>query len=214
MSQAEHERAAMQHEQQATITGANCGGRASSGYGGCWTSVTNPTSQNQADAERHRKMAAAHRAAAQSLRDAEASSCGGISDMDRDISPFDHREDIVSVVPYVVPMPQAGKQQIPTTRGAVITFRAVPGMTTEWLQRIVDCHLARNASLGFDVPEMPYCPLAVKGARAKVASTGNGFAVTVDSDDPASAKEILGRAEGLVGKPSGTALLHGSSTRK
>jgi hypothetical protein len=165
MSEAEHERAAMQHEQQvapqvgtqtpsATITSANCGGRAGTPYGGCWTWVTNPTAEQQADAARHFKMAADHRAAAQSLRDAEASSCTGISEADRDIRPFDHREDITSVVPYVVPTSAGGKQQIPTT-------------------------------------------------RASVASTGNGFAVTVESDDPASAKEILRRAQGLLGATGG-----------
>jgi hypothetical protein len=126
----------------------------------------------------------------------------GISDMDRDISPFDHREDITNVTPYVV-TPTGTKNPVPSTRGAVVTFRAVQGMNAEWLQRIVDCHLARNAALGFEVPEMPYCPLAVKGARAKVASTGNGFAVTVESDDPVAAKEILRRAQALVGKPAG-----------
>jgi len=40
-------------------------------------------------------------------------------------------------------------------------------MTAEWFQRIVDCHLARNASLGFSAAEMPYCPLNVKGVHAR-----------------------------------------------
>lgn len=214
MSKAEHEQAATQHEGQAaphagaynpnaTVTKETCGGRGKSAYGGCWTSVTNPTAQHQEDAEKHRKMAADHRAAAQALSAAEAQSCAGISEMDRDMSPFDHREDITNVTPHVVPTPAGAKSQVSTTRGADVTFRAVQGMTAEWLQRIVDCHLARNASLGFEMPEMPYCPLAVKGARAKVVSTGNGFTVTVESDDPTSAKEILRRAQALVSKPVG-----------
>jgi hypothetical protein len=33
-----------------------------------------------------------------------------------------------------------------------------------------------------------------------VSSTGNGFAVTVESDDPATAQEILKRAQALGGK--------------
>jgi hypothetical protein len=182
MSQAAHEQAAAQHEQQAS-----------------WTSVTSPTPANQSDAERHRKMAADHRAAAQSLRDAETRSCAGISELDRDMGPFEHREDIVSVTPFVVTTPQS-KQQVPVTRGAVVTFRAVQGMTVEWLQRLVDCHLARSASVGFNMPEMPDCPMAVKGARASVASTGSGFAVTVESDDSNAAQQILRRAQGLAGK--------------
>ncbi len=71
-------------------------------------------------------------------------------------------------------------------------------MTTEWVQRVVDCHVARNASLGHIVPEMPNCPLVVKGAQARVTSTGNGFAVEIRSSDPAGAQEILARAQRLV----------------
>ena len=81
--------------------------------------------------------------------------------------------------------------------GAEIVFDARPGMTAEWLQRVVDCHLARNAAIGFDTAsaDMPYCPLAVRGARAQVTSVGDGFAVDVTADDPASVGEIVRRAD-------------------
>jgi hypothetical protein len=81
--------------------------------------------------------------------------------------------------------------------GTVVTFRAVPGMTAEWLQRVVNCHLARNASLGHAVPEMPECPRVPRGAQARVRSTGDGFAVEIRSDDEAAAREILARARRL-----------------
>lgn len=42
-------------------------------------------------------MAADHCAAFQSLRDAEARACGGIPDNERDMSPFDRREELASV---------------------------------------------------------------------------------------------------------------------
>jgi hypothetical protein len=54
--------------------------------------------------------------------------------------------------------------------------------------------------MGFNMPEMATCPLSVKGAKAKVGSTGNGFAVTVESDDSGSAQEILRRAQALASK--------------
>jgi hypothetical protein len=210
MSKAQHEQAAAQHEQAAGPHAASYDPNAKEtkercARGGCWTLETNPTAEHKAEAEKHRKMAADHRAAAQALRDAEARSCSGISDTDRDLSPFEHREEITGVTPSSAAGPKSvtPKQQTPKLQGAVVTFRAVPGMTAEWLQRVVDCHVARNASMGFDMPEMSFCPLAVKGARAKVASTGNGFAVTVESDDPAAAQEILRRAQALVGKSSG-----------
>jgi hypothetical protein len=83
------------------------------------------------------------------------------------------------------------------TAGAVVTFHAVPGMTVEWLQRIVDCHLARNSALGHSAPGMPDCPLVPRGVEARVSSTGDGFAVTIRSDDDHTAQEILTRARRL-----------------
>ena len=80
---------------------------------------------------------------------------------------------------------------------AVVVFRAVPGMTAEWLQRLVDCHVARNAALGHDVPEMSSCPLVPKGAHATVTATSGGFAVAIRGDDEATSREILRRAEAL-----------------
>jgi hypothetical protein len=82
--------------------------------------------------------------------------------------------------------------------GAIITFRAVKGMTAQWLQRVVDCHLARNAALGHELPEMAYCPLVPKDVSAHVSATDTGFAVAVRSDDATTAAEILGRARSLV----------------
>lgn len=165
--------------------------------GACWTSTSNTTQEHLDDAKKHRKMAADHRAASQALRDAEARACVGISDEDRDMSPFAHRDDIASVEPLTVGSSGA-KGQTPRTVGAVITFRAVPGMTAQWLQRVVDCHLARNAAVGHEAPEMPYCPLVPKDASASVSATDSGFAVAVRSDDSNTAKEILRRARALT----------------
>jgi hypothetical protein len=206
MSKAQHEQAAAAHDQAADPHAAQYSPAASVATEKCgdprrpcWTSISNPTEQHKTEAEKHRKMAADHRAAAQALRDAEGRSCAGIADSDRDMSPFDRREDVTNVAPYKAAT-SGGKQQTDKLRGAVVTFRAVQGMTGEWLQRIVDCHVARNAALGNEMPEMASCPLNVKGAKAKVSSTGNGFAVTVESDDPASAQEILKRSQTLAGK--------------
>jgi hypothetical protein len=141
-------------------------------------------------------MAADHRAASQALRDAEAQACVGLPDMDRDMSPFEHCADIASVAPLVA----AGSGKASTSRmvGVTIVFRALPGMTAPWLQRVVDCHLARNAALGHEVPEMPYCPLVPKDVSAQVSETNAGFAVAVRSNDTGSARKILRRSQALV----------------
>jgi hypothetical protein len=172
----------------------------------CWSSSANPTRQHLEQAEEARRRAADHRAASQVLRSAEASACAGLSERDRDESPFAHREDIASVTPLNEPDPgipagsayesgevRGGHEQL----GAVVTFRALPGMTAPWLQRVIDCHLARNAALGYNVPEMPYCPLVPKGVTATVTPTSTGFAVEIRSSDRDTAKEILRRAESL-----------------
>ena len=159
--------------------------------------MTNPTSEHLDEAKKHQRMAADHRAGSQALRDAEGRACVGISDDDRDTSPFDHRQDIASVEALTVGT-TSGKSQSARTEGAIVTFRAVPGMTAQWLQRVVDCHLARNTALGHEVPEMAYCPLVPKGVSARVAGTDSGFSVAIRADDSQTAQEILNRARALA----------------
>lgn len=219
MSAAAHQRqsdlevgTAQKHQEQfeatARTTRERCRGRPDTArvgvdlYDICWSSVTNPTESHLGEAELHRRRAADHRAAAAALGEAEGRACAGVSPDDRDISPFEHVEDIEAVEPLTERA--TGKAAMPRTSGAIVTFRAVPGLTAEWLQRVVDCHLARNASLGHEVPEMPSCPLVPKGAEARVSSTGNGFSVAIRSDDPASAAEILSRANRLRHPPPPT----------
>lgn len=204
MSAAQHQAAASREDHQASTHAAQFDPNASEsqtrcsmGKGRvCWTQAINPTASHGDTAEKHRELAAKHRAASQTLRDAEASACTGISDEDRDTSPFAHTQDIRSVS-KLTREDATGKSRLTRDAGATIVFRATPGLTAEWLQRIVDCHLARNAAVGHDMPEMPYCPLVPRDAKATVRSVGDGFAVSVASADPASAAAIWGRAQKL-----------------
>jgi hypothetical protein len=94
---------------------------------------------------------------------------------------------------------QLGKRSVKKTVGVQVVFRAVPGMTAEWLQRLTNCHLARNAAVGHEAAssEMSYCPLTLNDVRATVRSVGDGFTVIVRSDDPKTVKEILRRSDSL-----------------
>jgi hypothetical protein len=165
----------------------------------CWTSEVNPTDQHKADAAEHHELAEKHRAAAQALRDAETSSSAGLDEPDRDTSPFYHREDIASVS-KVERSVMKGRVQVSQLAGGKAVFRAVQGMTAEWLQRVVNCHTARAAALGHQVPEMSYCPLVLKGITATVSSTGDGFAIEVTSEDAATADEILKRMQAAAAR--------------
>lgn len=195
MARGETRKAEIHDNQYEPMAGKHqrCGGEGAV----CWASARNPTNHHRREAEHHRNMAADHRAASRALRDAEAQACAGIPEEDRDMSPFDHREDIARVEPLQASI---GTEQTPSTRmaGASIFFNAVPGMTVAWLQHEVDCHLARNAALGHDVPEMAYCPLVPEGVSAIVTATTDGFAVAVRADNPDTAKEVLRRAQSLV----------------
>lgn len=157
----------------------------------CWTSDTNPTKEHLAEMQAHRELAAKHRGAAEALRTAEAQACAGIDEEDRDLSPFYRSEDIESVS-ETARVEQRGYDVPP---GGRTVFRAVPGLTAEWLQREVDCHRARAAAMGFNMTGMEYCPLMLKDVAAKVTSTGTGFAVDVTSKDPEVAKEVVRRMQ-------------------
>lgn len=164
--------------------GAAALGGAGACSGPCWSAFRDPGIRHAQKADDLLKAPADHRAASQALRDAEAASCRGIADRDRDISPFAHRVDIASV--------QA------MADGAVVTFAVVPGLTADSLRRIVDCHLARNAPLGHQVPEMSWCPLVPNQVAATVMTGADWrLAVTITSSDPDAAREIVRRAQAL-----------------
>ena len=207
MSMASHEAAATQADQATQGHGDQYNPSAESktqrcaGKAGCWTSISNPTKEHDADAQQQRGLATKHRAASAALGQAESQACVGVSQDDRDMSPFFHREDIQSAGPLEEPI-HPGRETTPQRVGEYVVFRAVPGMTAEWLQRVVDCHIARSAAMGHQMPEMEYCPLALNNVSAKVSSTGSGFAVSIKSKDPATVLEIVKRSEALVPSPS------------
>lgn len=206
MSQAAHDDAAQEHAALASTHAAHvdpnavaskrqCIGKGDAGP--CWTSTINPTAGHGDAAEEHRKMAADHRNASSALRAGEASACAGLSEADRDTSPFDHRDDIVGVEDLRAQPATAKESQVSALQGASISVRAVPGLTKEYLQRLVSCHLARNASMGFAMPEMTSCPLSVKGASATVESAGGAFRVDIKGDTKESAEAIARRTKEL-----------------
>jgi len=210
MSQASHDAAAEQHTAQATThlaqvdpnaTAAKkeCSGKVATGP--CWTSTINPTAGHADEAEQHRKMAADHRAASTALQQSESSACSGLSEADRSTSPFDHRADVLGVED-LRKTPTTGKEtQVAALQGASVTVRAVPGLTKEYLQRLVTCHLTRNASMGFAMAEMAACPLSVKGASATVEGAGNAFRVEIRGDNKESIDLIVRRAKELKTAP-------------
>lgn len=151
----------------------------------CWIPNDNV---DRAAAEKHMQEARHRRAESAALRDAQARACSGVAEIDREVSPFAHVKDIVRVEPLA---------NGPHVLGAKVTFRPVQGLTTEGLQRIVDCHVAEADALGHNLPEETFCPLNLPNVKATVTAAPDGFEVAVATDDRAAAKEVLRRAQAL-----------------
>lgn len=154
----------------------------------CFQQVANPTAEHLRAAEMLRKHAAEHRVASKVLRDAETRACAGVASEDRDLSPFFHREYIVRVEPL----------REPATVGARVVFRPTEGMTPEYLQRLIDCQIARNAALGDEALGLEDDPLGLPQVKAQALRVWDGIAIEVRSAKPETALRILARANALV----------------
>jgi hypothetical protein len=159
-----------------------------------WSMTKNPTEYELSLAAAHLTQAKKHREAARALRDAEAKACSQIAFPDRDLSPLLRLRDLASVEEIGH---SGGRGPLGAPAGAAIIFAAVPGLTAEVLQHIADCHLARNAALGFEQIDY-YDPLNVHGAIAKVRTVGGRIVMEVTSTDAGAALEILRRARALL----------------
>lgn len=140
-----------------------------------------------ASADGHRMAAEDHRQRARVLREAESGACRGVDGVEATLGPFFNREEITRV--SVVAAPSADG----TPLGATAFLRPSKGLTRDGLERLVDCHLARNVSQGLDAAQMESCPLVLPGVQAEVGNGPRGLSVTVTSADPAIAREIVTR---------------------
>jgi len=195
----EHERVAGVLERQAMNEppATKCGPGLDSGAQICWSDyrISGATTRGLAQAADQRKAAAEHRRVSQALRQAESTACAGISEEDMAASPFAHTEDIVDVQVLRGPAGPTGETKV---LGARIRFHELEQLTSDWLTRVLECHLARDSALGHDVPEMGYCPLVPRNATATVTTVPHGFLVDVRSDQPEAALEIARRAMALL----------------
>ena len=157
-------------------------------YFPCWSQLANMVEYNLWEAKQHQRRAKEHVAAAVMLRDAENRTCQGISAENKEISPFYHRADIAEV--HSVFSAKDASEPI----GADVVFRAVPGMTRQNLQQIIDCQMARNAALGYDESWMPLCPLMLPEITATVQESEGSLVVSLRSKDLKTAAELNSRA--------------------
>lgn len=155
----------------------------------CWTRATNPTAHHLDEAKEHRGVAAEHRLAAKKLLNSEAEACAGLGIDEISHSPFFHREDIIAVDPY-----REGSRVV----GAIVRFRAVPGLTAEWMEHALQCHQKRAAVMGYSPTFQPYCPASLYGVGVSVRADGDDIIVTLLGDNPDIGAAVLGRAQDLL----------------
>lgn len=206
-----HEADARHHDQQVAAVAEDpatatytCGDRAMSDQstsGGerlvlrapCWTAGGGSAERHRQVAERLRTDAAAHRARARVLLQAEARACSQLPEEERDHTPFHHYDDILAV---------SAELDGDRLAGARIKFRPVPNLSAEWMRQALGCHSARAAAIGWPTTFMADCPSVVAGAETTVLEEPDGLVVVVRAKDPAAALVIYARAEQLLDPPT------------
>jgi hypothetical protein len=138
--------------------------------------------------------ALAHMAAAHDLRRAEQAACFEVPDAERDAGPFARREQIAGVE---VLRERANTKAAVQPVGVAIYLRTAPGMTEQWIGRVIECHLAHQAVVGTRLAEQA-CPLSVEDARIGLSSTPTGFRVSITSKDVTVARSLIDRCHALV----------------
>ena len=102
-----------------------------------------------------------------------------------------HAHRVTKVTPYRAQL-FVGRGTV--LRGANLFVPAERGLTAEWLERELLSHLAAMSS-----KDMQDCPLDVAKIQVNVQSGGAGFWVRLTAPDTATAREVLRRAELLLG---------------
>lgn len=120
-----------------------------------------------------------------------AEACAGVPNAERDGGLFAYPERIVAVDR----IRRAASSKSPAQLvGAGVSLRAMPGVTEQWLGRVIVCHEAYAAAL----------PLAARsrafvGAQFAVASDRVGFRVEITAPDRDRALSVFERARALSG---------------
>ncbi len=86
----------------------------------------------------------------------------------------------------------------PIERGVRVRFRHVDGLTADWLEHLVECHLARDETIGPNGPDTKECLLAVRAPVRTSWRTAGDTLIEVRSDDDDGAAEIARRASLLT----------------
>jgi hypothetical protein len=122
----------------------------------------------------------------------ENTRCAGVEE-GPEVSEVLNGKSVTAVRPLYSSMESAKSDAHEELRGAIVTVSAQPGMTAQWLDRVLECHSAAE-TLGqrADNRDPFYLPDAVVDIAVQPAQ--DGFAINVSTLSPANAQRILDRA--------------------
>jgi hypothetical protein len=122
------------------------------------------------------------------------SRCAGFAD-DGPVADILSGKSVESVGPLY--MGANSKTSSPRLEGAVLSVRPAPGVTSEWLNRALECHSARLVTGHASAVVAESDPFVLAGGMPYilVRSEGDGFRVEISAASSADAREILGRVE-------------------
>jgi hypothetical protein len=128
----------------------------------------------------------------------EPAVCGAVPEAETHLAVLFSPQNVVSVEAL------DGKRQddptVPPGVGARIVVASRAFVTADWLQHVIDCHIAARVATG----KKAQLPLDVDGAQAHVMRSRGGLTVDVTARDARGAREILSRALALA-PPAGGA---------
>jgi hypothetical protein len=120
--------------------------------------------------------------------------CAGIPEAEARAGLAGMQPAIDSVEPLTVRIAM-GRGFSTREEGATAYIRATPGVTQQWVGRVLQCH---RSQYGAGTPGSEADPLTLADVDASVAATETGFAVQIRSKDSGVAKEIVRRAAPLA----------------
>jgi len=128
-------------------------------------------------------------AVATRLREIEYALCYGLGARELEHSPLSHTRAIAEVIPHRV-----GRE----IRGAHVVFAQVPGLTTGWMRKAIECHRARYEVLGRPAWYHDGDPTLLDDAEITVTKDEGRVQVLVEVPGAANGELALGMARELV----------------
>jgi hypothetical protein len=126
-----------------------------------------------------------------------ATACAGVPEAEMEANPLQSTQ-VLSVTPLREPAFTGRGPR--TLKGATVVVAATPGMTQQWLQRLLECNAAQRALTNTESDE-EVCPLGLTKGVPTVSSLPDSFAVNLRTSDPSDAERLLKQCGLLVNRP-------------